>query len=224
LPRQMCAYCGNRAATDKEHVFPRNLYPKSKANSRVKRLTIPSCNICNNGWADDEAHFRNFLALAGPPNNIRQELWETTINRGLHQIDGPRRIQDIINALQSVEINGDLRYKIYPGQDNRVSRVVKKIVRGLSHHHGIQSVVPESCVWVDIMEYQVPDELLAQMIYTHREPDIVEYRYAIVQENGIQSAWLITFFERVTFIGIIWSTEHDFEQSPLSPMIAQAEA
>jgi hypothetical protein len=79
----MCAYCGYRVATDREHVFPKSLYPESKASSRVQRLTIPSCNECNNGWSDDEAHFRNVLALAGEPNDSRRELWETKIGINL---------------------------------------------------------------------------------------------------------------------------------------------
>ena len=203
----MCAYCGMRVATDREHVFPSNLYPESKATSRVQRLTIPSCNVCNNGWSDDEAHFRNVLALAGDPNDSRRELWETTIQRSFREVDGPRRVQDIVNTWRPVEVAGHPRHMIYPREDTRVVRVVKKVVRGLSHHHNILSGVPESRVWVDVMKYRMPDEFLVQMEYAHRERDIAEYRYSIIEEVGIQSAWLMTFFERVTFIGIVSSAE-----------------
>jgi hypothetical protein len=203
----MCAYCGERIATDREHVFPKNLYPESKIKSRVQRLTIPSCNVCNNGWSYDEAHFRNVLSLAGEPNDSRRELWETTVKRSFRQIDGPRRVQDIVSTWRQVEVDGRVRHMVYPGEDNRVVRVVKKIVRGLSHHHHIMSAVPESCVWVDVMKYRTPDEFLVQMSYDHREPDIAEYRYSVIEEVGIQSAWLITFFERVTFIGIVTTSE-----------------
>ena len=210
----MCAYCGERIATDREHVFPKNLYPESKIKSRVQRLTIPSCNVCNNGWSDDEAHFRNVLALSGEPNNSRRELWETTVKRSFRQIDGPRRVQDIVSTWRQVEVDGRVRHMIYPGEDNRVVRVVKKIVRGLCHHHQIMSAVPESRVWVDVMKYRTPDEFLGQMAYDHREPDIAEYRYSVIEEVGIQSAWLITFFERVTFIGIVLNSEDGvFEES-----------
>ena len=203
----MCAYCGERIATDKEHVFPKNLYPESKSKSRVQRLTIPSCNICNNGWSDDEAHFRNILAIAGKPNDSRLELWESKVWRSFRQIDGPRRVQDIINNWRPVEVDGRVRYMVYPGEDKRVARVVRKVVRGLCHYHSIISALPESRVWVDVMRYQTPDEFIGQMTYCHREPDIAEYRYLVIEELGIQSAWLITFFERVTFIGIVLSSE-----------------
>jgi hypothetical protein len=45
------------------------------------------------------------------------------------------------------------------------------------------------------------------MTYAHRETDVAEYRYSVIEEAGIQSAWLMTFFERITFIGIVASSE-----------------
>lgn len=211
---RMCSYCGKRIATDKEHVFPKNLYPESKATSRVQRLTIPSCYVCNNGWSDDEAHFRNILVLAGEPNESRRELWETTIQRSFCQPDGLRRIRDLVKSMRPAEVDGQPGHKVYPGEDVRVVRVVKKIVRGLSHHHKIMSAVPESGVWVDVMKYRVPDEFLSEMKYAHREQDIAEYRYSVIEDLGIQSAWLITFFARITFIGIVSSTERSlFEEA-----------
>jgi hypothetical protein len=206
LNRAMCGYCGQRVATDREHVFPRNLYPESKANSRVQRLTIPSCNICNNRSSDDEAHFRNILVLAGEPNKNCQELWETTVQRSFRQPDASRRIKDIDNVLRPVEVDGQARHKVYPGEDARVVRIINKVIRGLSHYHNVLSPMSESRVWVDVMRYPVPDEFLSEMMHAHREPDIAEYRYSIIEDFGIQSGWLITFFERITFLGII-STE-----------------
>jgi hypothetical protein len=200
---RMCSYCGERLATDREHVFPRNLYPVSKSGSLVQRLTIPSCNECNKGWSDDEAHFRNVLALAGEPNEARRELWETTIRRSFKERDGIRRVRDLVEMLHPVEIDGNDRHKVYPGQDDRVLRIIKKIIRGLCHHHGVMSAVSEKRVWADILKYQIPEEFLSEMAYEHREQDIAEYRYQVLRESGIDSAWLITFFQRVTFVGIV---------------------
>jgi hypothetical protein len=199
----LCAYCGKAKASTKDHVFPKSLYPASKTSSSVQRLTVPCCKECNNSWSNDEAHFRNILALAGEPNDSRNELWETKIQRSFKEKDAHRRIQDIKDACRLIEVDCKSKHMIFPGEDNRVIRIVKKIVRGLSHEHKILSAVPESHVWVDVMKYQIPEKFLEQMSYDHREPDIVEYRYSVIEEDGIQSAWFITFFERITFVGIV---------------------
>jgi hypothetical protein len=204
---KLCSYCGERLATDSEHVFPRNLYPMSKSGSRVQRLTIPSCNECNKGWSDDEVHFRNVLALAGHPNEARLELWETSIRRSFKEKDGIRRVRDLVEIMHTVEIAGNERNMVYPGQDDRVLRIVKKIIRGLCHYHGVMSAVSEKRVWADILKYQIQEEFLSEMAYEHREQDIAEYRYQILREYGIDSAWLITFFQRIAFVGMVSMSE-----------------
>ena len=201
---KLCAYCG-KPASDREHVFPKCLYPTSKSKSKIQRLTIPACNECNNGWTDDEAHFRNAMVLAGKPGGIANELWGAA-QRSFKKSDGRRRAKDIILQLRPVEGNN---YKIYPGQDERVIRVVKKIIRGLSHHHKIMTVVPESLVWVNILKFQIPENFLAEMDCSHREEDIVRYRYQTLNDykNDIYSAWIITFLDRVPFIGTVSFSE-----------------
>jgi hypothetical protein len=163
----MCSYCG-------EHVFPRSLYPLSRSGSRVRRLTIPSCNECNRGWSDDEVHFRDVLVLAGEPNEARRELWETTIRRSFKEKDGMRRVRDLVEILHPIEIDGNNRQMVYPGQDDRVLRIVRKILHGLCHHHGVMSAVSEKRIWADILKYQIPKEFLSEMACEHREQDIAE--------------------------------------------------
>lgn len=201
---KVCSYCGARSATDREHVFPACLYPVSKAASTIQRLTIPACRSCNGGWADDEAHFRNVLALSGEPNSSRRELWETTVSRSFQQPDGPRRVRDLAALIQRREVNGEIREVIFPGTDPRVLRVVRKVVRGLSHHHALETAVPDNRIWADVMKYEIPKEFLDDMAFEHREADIAQYRYSALQYEGIRSAWLITFFEQVQFIALVF--------------------
>jgi len=71
---KICVYCGDEIKKgEREHVFPRCLYPDSKSTSKTQRITVLSCTKCNNGFADDEAHFRNVLTLAGEPNFALKE-------------------------------------------------------------------------------------------------------------------------------------------------------
>src|SRR5215470_12946304 len=61
LVAKTCAYCGEPATTD-DHVVPSALYPPSKNNSRVQRITVDACDRCNRDWSNDEAHFRKHAA------------------------------------------------------------------------------------------------------------------------------------------------------------------
>jgi len=87
---------------------------------------------------------------------------------------------------------------IYPARDERVLRVVRKIVRGLSHFHGVETAVPESRVTADIMRFLLPEGMESH--FQHREPDIVEYLYGTWEDGEYASTWLLKFFERCMFI------------------------
>jgi hypothetical protein len=136
------------------------------------------------------------------PNSVRKELWEKVL-RSFQEADGSRRLRDIIRAMKSVEIDERIRHKVYPGKDERVMRVVKKVVRGLCHHHNVLTAVQEDQVWADVLKFAVPPEFLDQMSYHHREQDIAEYHYQVLNADGINSVWIITFFKQVAFIGLV---------------------
>jgi hypothetical protein len=209
-----CAYCGKLVVKpDREHVFPKCLYPPSKGKSKIQRLTVSACRDCNNSWADDEAHFRNMIVLAGdPPNSARQELWETAVLNSFKESDGARRKNDIISKMKPVKVANSERYMIFPGEDEKVIRVIRKIIRGLCHYHNVMSPVSEQRVWADVLKHEVPQGLLEKMIYQHREQDIVEYRYELSNEKNINSAWLITFFQKISFIGVVFVSENGFAE------------
>ncbi len=201
--KRLCAYCGNPSdKRDKEHVFPRNLYPPSKANSKIQMLTIPACNKCNNSWADDEVQFRNMLVVAGdPPSLVREELWKTTINRSFDLGDGFKRMNDLLSQMKYVTREERDGHMVFPGDDPRVIRVCKKIIRGLCYYHNVDWPISDERVLVDVLKFEIPKYVLDEMEYHHRDPDIVQYRFAIINNENIQSVWLITFFRTVTFIG-----------------------
>jgi hypothetical protein len=212
MTERLCAYCGKSTLEiTKEHVFPSCLYPPSKTQSKVKRLTIPACKSCNNGWSNDEVHFRNILNLIDEPNPSRRELWEMATLPSFDEADGRRRVNDILARMKPVKMaDGSNRFMVYPGRDERVVRVVKKVVRGLCYYHNIVWPIPDQRVWVDVLKYEVPKVFFDAMEYHHREQDIAEYRYQIINDNDISSAWLITIFERVTFIALVSISENGF--------------
>jgi hypothetical protein len=203
--KKPCAYCGELSdKRGREHLFPSNLYPSSKAKSKVQRLIIPACTKCNNSWSDDEVHFRNMLVIAGdPPTPVKKELWNTDINHSFSKFDGFRRRSDLLKFIMNVKIDGQERQKIYPGNDPRVIRIIQKIVKGLCYYHLKISPLPDEKIWADILKYPIQENFLEEMIYCERDPEIVEYRYQVLGDDEIQSVWLLRFFQTTTFIAIV---------------------
>lgn len=201
--KERCAYCGIEGIPEREHVVPRCLYPKSRDKSRVQRITVAACSLCNRAWSDDEAHFRTAVLLASDANGPAKELWKAKANPSFYEVDGLRRVNDLNAQLVSVTIEGQERKMIYPGRDERVIRVVKKIVRGLSHHHEIESPVEESRIWADVLKVPIPEDIIASGTFNHCEPDIFRYWFENRQSGDIRSVWRLTFFNRVDFIAVV---------------------
>jgi hypothetical protein len=202
-----CAYCGSNGALTADHVVSRALYPPSKARSAFARITVPACVACNNGWANDEAHFRNVLLLSGAPTPAVHELWEGKARRSFACPDGLKRLRDLIAQMVPVKTPEGDRHMIYPAKE-RVLRIVRKIVRGLCHYHGLLSPVHDGQVLADIQRFALPPEFLAEMISAHAEEDVFQYRYTVVDEPELHSGWLLNFYGRTPFHCIVFrSTE-----------------
>jgi hypothetical protein len=201
--KKRCAYCGNVASTD-DHVVPRALYPPSLAASRFQRITVDACQACNNGWSDDEPHFRNVLLVAGDPNSAVRELWDGKTRRSFTYADGLKRVRDLAAQIEPVDTPEGARHMIYPARDERVLRIVRKIVRGLCHHHNLLSPVHDDQVVADIQRFQIPEEFLSEMTSAHAEEDVLQYRYGVVDEPEIHSGWLLNFYGRTPFFCIVF--------------------
>lgn len=204
---RFCAYCGSNQATTVDHVVPKSLYPASKASSKVQRITVPACEACNGSWADDEPHFRNMLLVSGEPNAAVRELWEGKTRRSFTHADGPRRIRDLTAQMIAVQMPESQWYMVYPGRDEHVTHVVRKVIRGLCHHHKLLSPVSDSQVWVDIQKFDVPPAFHTEMAEAHAEEDVLQYRFAVLDDGDIHSFWVLTFFERTPFFGIVFRSE-----------------
>jgi hypothetical protein len=107
--------------------------------------------------------------------------------------------------MKPVTVDGNERSAIYPGNDPRVLRVLHKVVRGFSSFHDLESAVPEARVWADVLKYRLPEGLMTNLLSEHRLPDIFSYQYRRVDEPGLDSLWLLTFFEKRTFIAVVRS-------------------
>ncbi len=188
-----------------DHVIPRALYPESKQSSKIQRITVPACQTCNGSWVDDEPHFRNILLISGEPTPVVNELWQGKTRRRFGQLDGLRRRRDVAHRLVPVQIAGAERHKVYPADDPRFMRVLRKVIRGSSHHHNVRTAVSDEEVWADVQRFAVPPEFLTEMTEAHADSDVLEYRWAVLPgDEFVHSCWLLKFFGRTPFIGVVF--------------------
>jgi hypothetical protein len=195
----------------REHALPSTLYPASKENSKVQRITVPACNDCNHGWSDDEAHFRNVLTVAGEANDVARELWNGKIKRSFQKEDGRRRFIDLYDQMQSIQTDSGERHKVFPANDPRFLRILRKIARALHYHHKL-GTVPDERVTADLLRFVIPEEFSQAMPVLHCEPDIFQYQFEVFDQFAdipMSSVWLMTFFENRRFIASVWKPGAD---------------
>lgn len=202
-----CGYCGKTdVKLTRDHVVSACLYPGSKASSKIQRITVPAYFGCNGSWADDEADFRTVVLMAGESNAAVEELWPKVF-RGFREIDGERRTRDVRQLMEPVQRHGADRWMIYPGPDDRVLRVVRKIVRGLAYYHGLGVVASDAPVCTDVLKFPIPAEFLEEVTFLHREPDAFQYWFEAYEDGDFTSLWYLRFFERLPFIASVAAAE-----------------
>jgi hypothetical protein len=106
--------------------------------------------------------------------------------------------------MNPTEVEGERRHMIYPGRDPRVLRIIRKIVRGLSHHHGVGTAIEDEHVWADVLKIPIPDAVMSGLTLRHVETDILEYYFDPSPNPPVRSTWFLRFFERTSFVALVW--------------------
>ena len=130
--RKLCAICGVRQATTKDHIPPQSLYPKPRDND-INLNTVPACSICNNGSSTDDEIFKVLIGITtgeyqSEPNKIIESLASTI---GTNQ----KIANQIFETKQHVyaQLNGNI-YEPATAvtfDHEAYDRVITRIIKGL---------------------------------------------------------------------------------------------
>ena len=143
------------------------------------------------------------MLIAGEPNEAVKELWADKAFPSFYKSDGGRRVKDLLFQMQPTVVDGQSRFMVYPHKDMRVERVLRKIVRGLSSFHQIETAIDDKRVLIRPAIYNLPESIDISLADEHREEDILRYRFCTLPWEGISSFWVLTFFEQRTFYAIV---------------------
>ena len=203
MAKVQCAYCGQPATgKERDHVVPKCLY-SSCQRQRGALLTVPVCRSCNVGFSNDETHFRGVMLLAGEPNEAVHEVWQTKMLRSLARPDGRKRAADLAAQMVPRQGAAGQEHLIYPDRDERVVRVLRKIVRGMSFHHFGTIALPEALVRVETLRYAIPNGFLDALSRGDVVPEVFEYWYLDMRgdpDRSFDVTWMLRIFERRWFI------------------------
>jgi len=206
LKKRPCAYCGTVSIPrTKGHVIPQALYPVSLPQAR--RITVPECTDCKALWEDAEPHFRNIMIAIWDPDQIVKDNRYLSMQRSLLQCDGPRRLQDFLDRLVSVDTHTSERQMIYPAKEPWCNLILRRIIRGLCHFHGFGTAIADSRVRCDVMLWSVPEAFQPEFTWHEIAPGFFRYGYARVGDDCLHSFWLIRFSQHIEFFGAIEATE-----------------
>jgi hypothetical protein len=200
----LCAICGERDGTTRDHVPPKAIFPKPRPNNLV---TVPACLECNNGASDNDDLFKVFLSLQAAGNNeIARRLFQEKTVRTLKRsqsllaliLEEAKELQ-IINNQGNIETRTGILWN-----SAAHDAVMERTIRGLYFHHSGSPIPIDTNLAVQWL-HGVPEEILPSLHLFNEVvlgDDQVTYKYIIYGDDPRHSLWLFDFY------GAHWASGH----------------
>ncbi len=216
---KVCIYCGSGPPLEDDHIPPKNLFARPRPSNLI---TVPACSNCNRQASKDDEYFRLVLTL-------RQDVSEhpdiaALLPNVIRSLKKPRKVGfrgALLKSLRNVPLATP--GGIYLGQVGgynvdlaRLDRVASRIIRGLVYHELGIRLDEDYDVAVYSEDGLAHNDLptLAELRKTILEPlsirpakmignDVFEYRYSLTDRSDASSAWLLVFYGRIRFLGLV---------------------
>jgi hypothetical protein len=131
----VCVLCGRRGELTRDHIPPKSIFPKD-----TPRITIFSCERCNQGSSKDDEFLRLLLTFPLGASDMPEvkPLIEPTL-RSFGKQEAAKYASSILGSVRSIEVTtpGGLfvgRHPALPIRRDRLECILRKIVRGLFYH------------------------------------------------------------------------------------------
>ena len=207
-----CAFCGMMKPVTRDHIPPRNLFPKPRSSNLI---TVPCCEDCRIGWSDDDEYFRLHAISSRCARNISAQniIGKVEDSIGKAKKAGFRKMLQQSFCEVPVYSKGG----IYLGHssalrvdDKRIRRVMCRIIKGLFYHELAKCLPSTHEVKGYVCEADFPDpvlDLLESIDYAGFCPirniqgDVFEYTFQSSDEDLDSTLWIGWFYESIGFFG-----------------------
>ncbi|EII2379429.1 TPA: hypothetical protein ACGG79_003481 [Vibrio cholerae] len=192
---EVCAICGFREATTRDHVPPKAIFPKP----RPAMITVPACSECNNGASDLDDLFKVYLSMqATGKSEIATKLFKERTVRTLQRNKGLlEKIKAESKTLLVENDEGKSEQKLAILWDSKAhDEVVQRTIRGLYYHHSNKPLAHDAKLKVQWLK-SIPEEIesILELLTEHViGDDQVRYKYYIAPEDPRHSVWLFDFY------------------------------
>jgi len=203
-----CIYCGGSERITRDHIPPKCLFPKPRATDLI---TVPACQNCNAGFADDDEYFRFAMVTASFEHPAGRKLWQDSVVPRTFKRH-PALIRGMVKTVRTVELKSASglylgKAPVIPFGRRRINRVIRRIRRGLNWHH-FERLAP-SDKEILVVSNPKPLSLAVQSVLKDAtrlgkvgDGSIFAYRYAYVPSQPEASSWILQFYSRLNFIGL----------------------
>jgi hypothetical protein len=213
----ICVYCGQCSAETSDHVPPKNLFSKPRPSSLV---TVPSCLGCNEGASQDDEYFRLVVTLRHDIDHPDAAVARDSAMRSLGRPQASGLRTAFLSAIREIDLRspGGLyigRTGMYDIDVGRLDRVARRITLGLFYKETGRPLPDNYAVKAYLLSAVDPSATDALARLSHvidalksgRSPAFVgrrvmSYWWRLTQEDHNVSAWLLVFYERVSWITI----------------------
>lgn len=210
MPRRAgsCYNCGAEALT-RDHVFPKSLFTSPRPDPLP---TVPACRACQDLTQHDEEYFRTFVAGGSYGHETGRALWEGTIRRSFDRDPAQRRA--LADAIRRMDLESPSGLYLgtmagVDGDQERIGRVLRKIVRGLYYDKTGGSVMPTDLKWrfeqVSLLSTPLPDVALDLIrgMPLQRVGDEVRYKMGFTPKDPRLTISWMAFYDTMMFV--VWT-------------------
>ena len=99
---QYCIYCGEREATERDHIPPKCFFPEPLPNDLI---TVPSCSVCNREYGKIDEFIRDVLISLNTTEN-KQELdsVRAKLHRSMLRKESAKLLMKIYSTIKPVDV------------------------------------------------------------------------------------------------------------------------
>ena len=102
----ICTYCGRKRQITKDHIPPKNLFPKPRPSDLI---TVPCCLECNQRISKDDEYFRLVITMRYDVSQRRDASEVLPIAlRGLQRADHTHLRRKLLEGIREVELRSPL--------------------------------------------------------------------------------------------------------------------